>query len=103
MSYFCMKEGCTEKVDWRYCYTHSRICKQCGTREDCLATFINCTGLCRKCIRENKLVKEISEFVCPICGSTNTVRNGNKYACWEGDALNYRRRKNHIPHGRTYS
>lgn len=97
-----MEEGCTAKADYRNCYLHSRLCKQCGTREDCPATHVDNTGLCYKCIKEEKLVKDILEFVCPVCGSTKTVRDGNRYACWEGDALNYRRRKKHIPHGETY-
>lgn len=102
-----MEEGCKVKADWLRCYTHSKKCTQCNTVEDCPATYVDRTGLCCKCIKENirekKLVKDMSEFVCSVCGSSKTVRDGNKYACWEGDALNYRRRKNHTPHGETYS
>lgn len=43
----------------------------------------------------------MSEFVCSVCETSKTVRDGNKYACWEGDVLNYRRRKNHTTDGES--
>lgn len=104
MSYNCDFLDCTQKVTFlgRKCLKHRNICTQCSATENYYNIHISADVICHNCKLQNRLTKDIQNFICSVCLSTQIIRKGNKYACFEGDPQNYRRRKNHTPHGEVY-
>jgi predicted RNA-binding Zn-ribbon protein involved in translation (DUF1610 family) len=80
---------------WRSsrCSTHSPVCKKCFAIPDHNIGVDESVGLCSMCIQDEDIEAKRLLFVCAECGSTKTIRRGNKYACFEGDPQNWRRRK----------